>query len=138
MTLNKEAILAGEVDIDIVKLKDIREFAKEAGLDMKFPNGMDIKAALNNVCDALDGAEPEPEDPAEEQKQAEEPATEKAEGPESPKSKEPAYLARRRSKIEAEQKRTAASEGGGGIDPAAYEGQKIPAFLKRRMKKGGE
>ena len=109
VTRTKEGILAGTVDATQVKMKELRAFIEENKLGIVVKPGKSKVDVLNMICDVMDPAGSSPTAPG--------------------------YLARRATQIAAEKKATSAADGGTGIDPGAYEGEKVPEFIKRRMNK---
>ena len=152
MNLTKEGILAGTVDVKEVGMKELKAFIEKNALKVQ-TNGKSKATVLNAICDALDikapeGSMPVPSTPPgetpvsdaldgakpETEKAAEPPAKSKSAEPSN--KKEPPFLARRKLQIEAAKKAMAASDGENpGIDPGAYEGEDVPEFLKRRMRR---
>lgn len=131
MELTKEAILAGEVNPEEIKIADLREFVKAEGLECPIKNGTTMPEGLNMICDALDI-------PATDTEQDSGPTTN--EQPAKPAEvTETGYLARRASRITADKRATySAGDGNNSIDPDAYVGEDTPEFIKRRMRNGGE
>jgi hypothetical protein len=157
--LTKETILAGTVDVNAIKIKDLREFVKESGITCPIKNGMNVVDGLNKICAVLDPdgetqpaptiPEPVPPTGDDESKEfADTPGSldtsdteETAPTPEKPNAAPPAekktgFRARRQAKIDAEVAAVGSGgQGGQGIDPAAYGGdESVPEFLKRRMR----
>ena len=60
MELNRDALLAGTVDPANVKMADLSAFIAANGLNVSVA-GKNKAAVLNDICDALEGATPDPD-----------------------------------------------------------------------------